>query len=237
MAHELVAEEAEHVRRGLERGDRSGERLLIGLLAQLDDACAQFIVEEGRGQDLDARGRFIGVASGDQAALKHPPPGRSNRGTSCTSSGCIRRGAERLPQHDRFLTLRALKAPWGGRTLTPDMEVPMRRTLSMLSLLALMTATAAYATPALDAAGKCRDNGKFVSAKHCQAPATTGKCRDVKRRSSRSAALRTPSRCPKRSRLRPRRPAQTSELRRATRSVPRASARGTTRPTRSSPRS
>jgi hypothetical protein len=56
----------------------------------------------------------------------------------------------------------------------------MRRTLSMLSLLALMTATAAYATPALDAAGKCRDNGKFVSAKHCQAPAATGKCRDVK---------------------------------------------------------
>lgn len=56
----------------------------------------------------------------------------------------------------------------------------MRRMIPMLSLLALMTATAAYATPALDAAGKCRDNGKFVSAKLCQAPAAAGKCRDVK---------------------------------------------------------
>jgi len=59
----------------------------------------------------------------------------------------------------------------------------MRRTLSLLSLFALMSATAgmALATPALDAAGKCRDNGKFVSAKACQAaPAATGKCRDMK---------------------------------------------------------
>jgi len=58
----------------------------------------------------------------------------------------------------------------------------MRRTITLLSLLALMSAAAgiASASPALDAAGKCRDNGKFVSAKLCQAPAAAGKCRDMK---------------------------------------------------------
>ena len=43
----------------------------------------------------------------------------------------------------------------------------MLRKSMLLSLLALATAGAAYATPALDSAGKCRDNGKFVDAKLC----------------------------------------------------------------------
>jgi hypothetical protein len=40
----------------------------------------------------------------------------------------------------------------------------------------------ASAAPALDAAGKCRDNGKFVAASMCKTAATTaaGKCRSVK---------------------------------------------------------
>lgn len=56
----------------------------------------------------------------------------------------------------------------------------MPRKLLLISLLALATAGAAYATPALDAAGKCRDHGKFVEAKLCTAHATSGKCRDIK---------------------------------------------------------
>ena len=45
----------------------------------------------------------------------------------------------------------------------------------------LMTGSA-WAKPEMDAAGKCRDNGKFVAAKLCEAaaPAATGKCRDIK---------------------------------------------------------
>ena len=38
----------------------------------------------------------------------------------------------------------------------------------------------AVATPALDAAGKCRDGGKFVPASQCKVAAPTGKCRDIK---------------------------------------------------------
>ena len=38
----------------------------------------------------------------------------------------------------------------------------------------------AVATPALDAAGKCRDGGKFVAASQCKVTAPTGKCRDIK---------------------------------------------------------
>ena len=39
----------------------------------------------------------------------------------------------------------------------------------------------ASAAPALDSAGKCRDNGKFVAAKMCQTAAPAGgKCRNVK---------------------------------------------------------
>jgi hypothetical protein len=60
----------------------------------------------------------------------------------------------------------------------------MRHSLSILAVLALMTAAAGTATaaPALDAAGKCRDNGKFVAAKLCETAtaAPGGKCRDVK---------------------------------------------------------
>jgi hypothetical protein len=38
----------------------------------------------------------------------------------------------------------------------------------------------ASAAPALDAGGKCRDNGKFVAAKMCQTAAPAGgKCRNV----------------------------------------------------------
>jgi hypothetical protein len=56
----------------------------------------------------------------------------------------------------------------------------MPRKLLLISLLALATAGTAYATPALDTAGKCRDNGKFVAAKLCVTAAPTGKCRDMK---------------------------------------------------------
>ena len=43
-----------------------------------------------------------------------------------------------------------------------------------------VAASSANAKPTLDAAGKCRDSGKFVAASMCKAPATTtaGKCRD-----------------------------------------------------------
>jgi hypothetical protein len=58
----------------------------------------------------------------------------------------------------------------------------MRHAFSLLSLLALTAGMAgiANAAPALDAAGKCRDNGKFVAAKLCQTAAPATKCRDVK---------------------------------------------------------
>ena len=56
----------------------------------------------------------------------------------------------------------------------------MLRKSLLLSLLALATAGAAYAAPALDSAGKCRDNGKFVDAKLCATPAPAVHCRDSK---------------------------------------------------------
>jgi len=56
----------------------------------------------------------------------------------------------------------------------------MPRKLLLISLLALCAAGTAYATPALDSAGKCRDHGKFVEAKLCTTPAPSGKCRDIK---------------------------------------------------------
>ena len=59
----------------------------------------------------------------------------------------------------------------------------MRTGLTILTALALtagLTATA-IAKPALDAAGKCRDNGKFVAAAMCQTAApANNKCRDIK---------------------------------------------------------
>jgi len=52
--------------------------------------------------------------------------------------------------------------------------------LATLAFTALLSGVAA-AAPALDSAGKCRDNGKFVDAKLCQtATPAGGKCRDVK---------------------------------------------------------
>jgi hypothetical protein len=46
----------------------------------------------------------------------------------------------------------------------------MFRTMTTLAALAIFAGSAA-AAPMLDAHGKCRDNGKFVSASHCQAMA------------------------------------------------------------------
>lgn len=58
-----------------------------------------------------------------------------------------------------------------------DSYVPF---LSALAILALYSG-AIVATPALDAAGQCRDNGKFVAASLCKTSApTVGKCRDLK---------------------------------------------------------
>lgn len=56
----------------------------------------------------------------------------------------------------------------------------MPRKLVLISLLALSAAGTAYATPALDAAGKCRDHGRYVEAKLCATPAPSGQCRDIK---------------------------------------------------------
>lgn len=59
----------------------------------------------------------------------------------------------------------------------------MRRLILCLTI-ALMAGAAShsFAAPALDAAGKCRDGGKFVKADLCKAPAAApgGKCRDIK---------------------------------------------------------
>ncbi len=54
----------------------------------------------------------------------------------------------------------------------------MIRAITIASML--MFATAATAAPTLDAAGKCRDKGKFVAAAMCKKPAaaTATKCRD-----------------------------------------------------------
>jgi hypothetical protein len=57
-------------------------------------------------------------------------------------------------------------------------EITMHRPLLLISLLALVASTA-FAAPALDSTGKCRDNGKFVAAKLCATAAPAGKCRDV----------------------------------------------------------
>jgi uncharacterized protein YcfJ len=56
----------------------------------------------------------------------------------------------------------------------------MLKTLSIT--LALVFATSAAAAPALDAAGKCRDGGKFVAAEKCKAakPAPKQVCKDAK---------------------------------------------------------
>lgn len=58
----------------------------------------------------------------------------------------------------------------------------MRRIITLTSILAFsgFMAQAAVAAPALDSAGKCRDNGKFVEAKLCSTAAPATKCRDIK---------------------------------------------------------
>jgi hypothetical protein len=56
----------------------------------------------------------------------------------------------------------------------------MRLAYSILATLSLVgIAGLATAAPALDSAGKCRDNGKFVDAKLCATPAPADHCRDM----------------------------------------------------------
>jgi hypothetical protein len=57
----------------------------------------------------------------------------------------------------------------------------MRLAYSILATLALTAGIAGLATaaPALDSAGKCRDNGKFVDQKLCTTAAPATHCRDV----------------------------------------------------------
>lgn len=56
----------------------------------------------------------------------------------------------------------------------------MIRTIAIAAVL--MFATSASAAPALDAAGKCRDAGKFVAAEKCKAAKAPAKqvCKDAK---------------------------------------------------------
>lgn len=50
-----------------------------------------------------------------------------------------------------------------------------------IAMVLAARATTASASPALDAAGKCRDAGKFVAANLSKAPvAAARKCRDIK---------------------------------------------------------
>lgn len=59
----------------------------------------------------------------------------------------------------------------------------MTRTLTLFAALALLATTStAMAAPALDAAGKCRDAGKFVAAETCKSakPAAKPVCKDAK---------------------------------------------------------
>jgi hypothetical protein len=73
--------------------------------------------------------------------------------------------------------------PCWPAVIDPDGE--LSREISMIKLALVATAAAlmtssALAAPALDAQGKCRDNGKFVAASLCKKPATPAatKCRD-----------------------------------------------------------
>jgi len=66
---------------------------------------------------------------------------------------------------------------------------------SLILIAAVMLATSAAAAPAKDAAGKCRDNGKFVAATLCAAkPAAgaykldaKGNCHDAKGKMAKKA--------------------------------------------------
>lgn len=59
----------------------------------------------------------------------------------------------------------------------------MTRLLVLFAAASLLaSATSAAAAPALDAAGKCRDGGKFVAAEKCKGakPAPAAKCKNAK---------------------------------------------------------
>ena len=58
----------------------------------------------------------------------------------------------------------------------------MRRMFNILPILALSLSLSglAAANPALDAQGKCRDNGRFVEARLCKVAAPAVRCRDIK---------------------------------------------------------
>lgn len=57
----------------------------------------------------------------------------------------------------------------------------MIRTMALVAAFATSMAAAAHAAPALDAQGKCRDNGKFVAAEKCKAAAPAKQvCKDAK---------------------------------------------------------
>lgn len=59
----------------------------------------------------------------------------------------------------------------------------MTRILALFAALGVVASTsAAMAAPALDAAGKCRDAGKFVAAEKCKAatPPAKAVCKDAK---------------------------------------------------------
>jgi len=60
------------------------------------------------------------------------------------------------------------------------LETAMLKALTLAAVLAF--ATSAAAAPTLDAAGKCRDAGKFVAAEKCKAakPAAKSVCKDAK---------------------------------------------------------
>jgi len=55
-----------------------------------------------------------------------------------------------------------------------------KRILLSCAVLSIVCCSSGIAAPALDAKGKCRDNGKFVAASKCQMAApVAGKCRDI----------------------------------------------------------
>lgn len=51
--------------------------------------------------------------------------------------------------------------------------------ISMILATAVFLTGSAWAKPALDEAGRCRDNGKFVKQSMCVTP-PAAKCRDIK---------------------------------------------------------
>jgi hypothetical protein len=55
------------------------------------------------------------------------------------------------------------------------------RLIALTAALAIGAAQAAAAAPALDAQGKCRDNGKYVDAAKCK-PVAKQTCKDAKGR-------------------------------------------------------